>query len=85
MSEIGKLTEENFEGDYCGLLQNLSTLWLSGDHRKGKKRIPTVHLMPVELARRYKLHEPCRILLEGKPDLGGILIRYFGPKEKEDE
>lgn len=75
---------EEFEGDTAGLLQNLSTLWLSGDTRKGRKGVPTLHVLPVDLARRYKLHEPCRILLEGRPDLGGILIRYFGPKQNGD-
>jgi hypothetical protein len=74
------MTDENFAGDTAGQLQNLSTLWLSGDTKKGKRKVPTIHLMPVELARRYKLDKPCRILIEGKPDLGGILIRYFGDK-----
>jgi hypothetical protein len=74
------MTDENFAGDTAGQLQNLSTLWLSGDTKKGKRKVPTVHLMPVELAKRYKLDKPCRILIEGKPDLGGILIRYFGEK-----
>ena len=74
------MTDENFAGDTAGQLQNLSTLWLSGDTKKGKRKVPTIHLMPVELARRYKLDKPCRILIEGKPELGGILIRYFGDK-----
>lgn len=79
------MTVGGHEGDHAGNLQNLSTLWLSGDTRKGRKRVPTVHIMPVELARRYKLHEPCRILIEGRPDLQGILIRYFGPKKDESD
>lgn len=78
------MPEENFGGDTAGLLQNLSTLWLSGDTRKGRKGVPTIHVLPVDLAKRYKLDKPCRILLEGRPDLNGILIRYFGEKQNGD-
>jgi hypothetical protein len=60
-----------------GKLQTVSTLWLQGDQRN----VPTVNLKPLEMARYYNLDKPCRILLEGRPDLGGILIRYFGPKD----
>ena len=70
---------------YCSLISEnqAAILWLGGDvdPRTGKRKFPTLHLTPLELAKAYGLDEPCRITLEGKPELGGILIKWFGPPE----
>lgn len=63
--------------------QSVGKLWLGGDTdpRTGKRKFPTLHITPLELAKAYKLDEPCRITIEGRPELGGILIKYFAPVE----
>ena len=59
--------------------ENHTTLWLGGD----EKTTPTLQLRPIELARAYKMDKPCRIRLIGRPDLGGILIKFAGEHSRK--
>jgi hypothetical protein len=58
----------------------LSKLWLGG---RGQI-YPTLHL-PIDVARQYKLDKPCKITIEGRDDLGGILIKHLCPKKEEEQ
>jgi hypothetical protein len=65
-------------------LQTVTTLWMQGD----KRNIPCITLKPKELAEYYQLDKPCKIILEGHPELGGILIKhlcYLEDKREEQE
>jgi hypothetical protein len=84
---------DNGNGVDISKMQTLVKLWMGGEINKktGKREVPTLVIRPPELAKYYSLDKPCRILLEGRPELGGILIRYFGPlitnsnEEREDD
>ncbi len=54
-------------------IMTFSTIWLAGK----RKEYPTTHILPIELAKRYRLDKPCRIILQGMPKEGGILIKFF--------
>ena len=51
----------------------INSVWLGG---KGKK-YPTIHIWPKELAEKYKLDKPCKIILQGMPEQNGVLIKFY--------
>ena len=71
---------ENNNNRYSSV-QNISRLWLGGDNHD----TPTLQIWPLGLAECYQLDKPCLITLEGKPELGGVLIKYLGPKPAKKE
>lgn len=60
-------------------LTTISRIWLSGNG----KSYPTLNILPIELARRYGLDKPCKIIISARPEEKGILIQKYEFDEED--
>lgn len=49
------------------------------------KSYPTLNIVPIELAKRYGLDKPCKVLISARPNEKGILIQRYDFDDDDDD
>ena len=60
-------------------LSFITTIWMSGKD----KSYPTLNIIPIELAKRFGLDKPCKVLISARPHEKGILIQRYDFDEED--